>query len=212
MCFPEVLLLKHGPDRGIKGDSIGTHHAHAPRDEVTRGLGGHATVVCLVALLGIIGRRTGLNKHNVAFLEGVPYFLPRLVNVVNKDPRTLWLVAEVKHDPIGVTVLEWNTFGAWSLRASNMFDGIAVRSHMIARDEEVRSRKPLCTVCSCADTLSKFSPTFIHEHSRRLYLWESEHITMYRHRQIDETCHGESSLIFRKLCSVNSRKNLYNSC
>src|SRR5437764_711455 len=38
MCLPEVLLLEHGPDRGVKGDSIRAHQAHALRDQVARGL------------------------------------------------------------------------------------------------------------------------------------------------------------------------------
>src|SRR5437868_1687287 len=103
MCFPEVLLLKHRPDRGIKGDSIRAHHAHTLRDQVARRLSGHATMVGEITFLGIVGRCSRLNEDDIALLQGVPYFLKSLVNVVNKDSRTLWLVTEVKHDTIGVT-------------------------------------------------------------------------------------------------------------
>src|SRR5438128_3445708 len=44
VCLPEVLLLEHGPDRGIKGDSISTHQANALQDQVTRCRSGHATM------------------------------------------------------------------------------------------------------------------------------------------------------------------------
>src|SRR5437016_5170486 len=137
MRLPEVLLLKHRPDRRIKGDSIRAHHAHTFGDQVTRCLGGHATVIGEITFLGVVGRCSRLNEDDIALLQGVAYFLKSLVNVVNKDPRTLWLVTEVKHNAIGVTVLEWNPFGAWRFRTPNMFDCIAVRSDMIARDVEV---------------------------------------------------------------------------
>src|SRR6266699_450282 len=180
--LPEMLLLEHGPDRRIKCDGIGAHHAHTLRDQVACGLGSHTTMIGKIAFLGIVGRCSRLNEEDIALLECVAYFLEGLFDIGDKDTRAEWLVAKVKHDPIRVAVLEGNTFRAWSLRASNMFNGITMRSNMVARDVKIGCREPLRTVCGCADTLGKFSPALIHEHRRRLYLWEGQHITMHWHR------------------------------
>src|SRR5712691_4506723 len=187
--LPEVLLLEHGPDRGIKGDSIRAHQANALRDEVARCLGGHATVVGQVALLGIVGGCAGLNEYNVAFFQGVPYFPERLVDVVNKDTRAVRFVAKVQHDTIGVAIFEWNTFGPGSFWPSNVLDSIAVRSNMIALDDEIGSGEPVGSLRGSPNALGKLCPAFVHEHCRRRYAWEGDHFTMYRHRQVDKARH-----------------------
>ena len=68
MCLPEVLLLKHGPDGGIKGDSIRAHHAHTLRDQVACGLGSHTAVIGEITFLSIVGRCTRLNSPSLRLL------------------------------------------------------------------------------------------------------------------------------------------------